>query len=98
MLDLDDSGAIEEPEFGGLGDDIGDAGFWASRRPMNGKRGRAVPLSASAPTASPASARGLSAALHTRPRLTYVKAAASLTPEGLRAAHHLCGARWRGGP
>jgi hypothetical protein len=26
--DADESGTIEEPEFGDLGDDIGDAGFW----------------------------------------------------------------------
>ncbi len=26
--DADDSGVIEEPEFGDVGDDIGDGGFW----------------------------------------------------------------------
>ena len=26
--DEDDSGAIEEPEFGDIGDDMGDGGFW----------------------------------------------------------------------
>ena len=26
--DRDDSGAIEEPEFGDVGDDMGDGGFW----------------------------------------------------------------------
>ena len=26
--DADDSGAIEEPEFGDVGDDMGDCGFW----------------------------------------------------------------------
>ncbi|AZQ69774.1 hypothetical protein EF888_17810 [Silicimonas algicola] len=26
--DADDSGVIEEPEFGDAGDDIGDGGFW----------------------------------------------------------------------
>lgn len=26
--DADDSGAIEEPEFGDVGDDMGDGGFW----------------------------------------------------------------------
>jgi|GEM_PF-6329523 len=26
--DTDDSGVIEEPEFGDIGDDMGDGGFW----------------------------------------------------------------------